>query len=118
VIACAVAATIDAATPDGSAIPAELRPARELVDYLAGVPVRVADALVPASDVIPAPALSAIVTDRGVVAPVDREALAAHMGWADAAAATPPDGVAPPEGVSPPAEPDGEPDPSLAEGDA
>jgi methylthioribose-1-phosphate isomerase len=81
VIACAIRAAVDPTIPDGSAIPAELRPARELVAYLAGVPVRAADALVPAVDVVPAAALAALVTDRGVVAPVDGETLALHMGW-------------------------------------
>jgi methylthioribose-1-phosphate isomerase len=76
VIASAVGAAVDPATPDGRAIPAELRPARELVAYLAGVPVRASDVLLPAFDVVPAAALTAIVTEQGVVAPVTPEGMA------------------------------------------
>ena len=62
------AAVRDPGTPDGSAIPVELRPARELTAYLRDVPVRVSDALVPAADVIPAEAIEAFVTERGMTA--------------------------------------------------
>ena len=69
VIVAGVSASIDASTADGAAIPEELRPARELTAYLAEVPLRTSDALVPASDVVPAATISALVTERGVVAP-------------------------------------------------
>ncbi len=82
VIVCASTATIDPSTPDGPAIPVELRPARELVSYLAAVPIRAADALVPASDVIPADAIAALVTERGVLAPPTVAAIAALLGAA------------------------------------
>jgi methylthioribose-1-phosphate isomerase len=76
VIVCTPSAAIDTATPDGRAIPVELRPSRELLSYLAAVPIRSADALVPASDVIPAAAIDALVTERGVLAPPTAEVLA------------------------------------------
>lgn len=82
VIVCAPTAAIDPSTPDGPAIPVELRPARELVSYLAAVPIRAADALVPASDVIPAAAIAALVTERGVLAPPTAEAIATLFGTA------------------------------------
>lgn len=69
VIACGLAATIDLATPNGAAIPVEMRPARDLSAYLAAVPIRVSDALVPATDVVPAEIVSALVTERGVASP-------------------------------------------------
>ena len=50
-------------TPDGAAIPSELRPARELTAYLADTPVRTSDALVPAADVVPAALIDTFVTD-------------------------------------------------------
>jgi methylthioribose-1-phosphate isomerase len=69
VIVSGLSATRDPDSPDGGAIPVELRPARDLSAYLAGVPVRSSDALVPASDVIPATAIDLIVTERGVSDP-------------------------------------------------
>lgn len=80
IIVCAVSATIDTATPDGGAIPVELRPARELVSYLTDVPVRASDALVPAGDVVPAAAIAALVTERGALAPPTAEGIAALLG--------------------------------------
>ncbi len=76
VVVCAIAAAIDRSTPDGDAIPVEMRPAREMVAYLAGVPLRVSDVLAPASDIIPAAAITALVTERGVIAPVTTEGIA------------------------------------------
>ena len=58
-------AVTDPDTPDGDAIPEELRPARELSAYLRDVPVRVSDALVPAADIIPAMAVATVVTEHG-----------------------------------------------------
>lgn len=66
VIVYGPSAVRDQDTPDGSAIPEELRPARELSAYLRDVPVRVSDALVPASDVIPAAVVETFVTEHGV----------------------------------------------------
>lgn len=71
VIVSGVSATVDPSTPDGAAIPSELLPARDLVAYLADVPVRAADALVPAADIIPAASISTLVTERGSVTPAD-----------------------------------------------
>jgi methylthioribose-1-phosphate isomerase len=76
VVVCALAAAVDMARPDGDAIPVELRPARESVAYLAGVPLRASDVVAPACDIIPAAAISALVTERGVVAPVTPEGIA------------------------------------------
>ncbi len=69
VVVSGVSATIDPSTPDGAAIPVELWPARDLAAYLADVPIRGSDALVPASDVVPAATVSALVTERGVFVP-------------------------------------------------
>jgi methylthioribose-1-phosphate isomerase len=68
VIVSGVGATRDASTPDGASIPVELRPARDLVAYLTNVPVRASDALVPATDVVPAAAVGAMVSEHGVIA--------------------------------------------------
>jgi methylthioribose-1-phosphate isomerase len=68
VVVSGATATIDETAPDGAAIPLELRPAGDLVAYLADTPVRAADALVPATDVVPAAAVYALVTERGTVA--------------------------------------------------
>ena len=64
----ALAATRDPRTVDGSAIPVELRPARDLAAYLADVPIRAGDALVPAADIIPAAAVDALITETDVAA--------------------------------------------------
>jgi len=79
VIVCALSDTIDPATPDGSAIPVELRPARDMAAYLAGFSIHITDALVPAADVIPASAIHALVTERGVLAPPSGEGIAALL---------------------------------------
>jgi methylthioribose-1-phosphate isomerase len=75
VIVCGLCAVIDPATPDGAAIPVELRPARDQAAYLAELSIRGSDALVPASDVIPVEAISALVTERGVLVPPSAEAI-------------------------------------------
>jgi methylthioribose-1-phosphate isomerase len=66
----APSSTIDPATPDGAAIPIELRAAEEVTAWR-GVPAAPAGvpAWNPAFDVTPAELVSAIVTDRGVVPP-------------------------------------------------
>ena len=64
-----VSACVDASTADGAAIPEELRTARDLTAYLADVPIRTSDALVPAADVVPAAAISALVTEHGCTTP-------------------------------------------------
>jgi methylthioribose-1-phosphate isomerase len=69
VVVTAPSAAIDAATPDGAAIPHELRPARELAAYLAHVPIRATDALVPAADVVPVGLIDSLVTEDGPRAP-------------------------------------------------
>lgn len=79
VVVCAVSATIDLDTADGSAIPVELRPARDMAAYLADVPVRAADSLVPATDVMPGSMIGALVTERGVVRTPSVEAIARHL---------------------------------------
>jgi methylthioribose-1-phosphate isomerase len=68
VIVCAPSAAFDANTPDGWAIPVELRPAREFAAYLADVPIRASDALVPATDVIPAACITTMVSELGAIA--------------------------------------------------
>jgi methylthioribose-1-phosphate isomerase len=82
VIVAAAAATIDPLTPDGSAIPVELRPARELEtgpraeQPPAGAKTTWHDALNPACDVVPAAAIGSIVTERGAARPVSPRRLA------------------------------------------
>ncbi len=65
-IASGLSACLDPTTPDGSAMPDELRPVRDLTDYLADVPIRDSDALVPAADVMPAATIGAVITEQGV----------------------------------------------------
>ena len=60
--------TIDFSLADGSAIPVELRPARDLTAYLADVPIRAGDALVPAADVVPAASVDTLITEAGASA--------------------------------------------------
>ena len=69
-IVAAPLSTIDLDTPDGDAIPIELRSASEVLE-LNGVRVAPEDtqAYNPAFDVTPASLVSAIVTERGVVRP-------------------------------------------------
>jgi methylthioribose-1-phosphate isomerase len=64
--------TVDLATPDGGAIPIEERAAREVTSWRgrASAPEGVG-AWNPAFDVTPAELITAIVTDRGIVAPRD-----------------------------------------------
>jgi methylthioribose-1-phosphate isomerase len=64
--------TIDPATPDGDHIPIEERAAAEVSGWR-GHPAAAVTAAVwnPAFDVTPADLVSAIITDRGVVAPRD-----------------------------------------------
>ncbi|HWH92535.1 MAG TPA: S-methyl-5-thioribose-1-phosphate isomerase [Baekduia sp.] len=72
--------TIDVATPDGDAIVIEERGAEEVAGFGAatvapeGTPV-----INPAFDVTPADLVSALVTEKGVAAPVDRASLAAVL---------------------------------------
>ena len=63
--------TIDAATPDGAAIPIEERDPREVVPGGA--------AFNPAFDVTPAHLVTALVTDRGTARPVTPESVAALL---------------------------------------
>jgi methylthioribose-1-phosphate isomerase len=79
VIVSGVSASIDPGCPDGQAIPVELRPARDLSAYLADVPIRASDAVVPATDVIPAELIGTLVTERGMLTPVTAEALRGLM---------------------------------------
>ena len=66
VIVSGISATVDPETADGSAIPVELRTASEQSAYLAAdVPIRAADALVPAADVVPVGIIDTFVTERG-----------------------------------------------------
>lgn len=75
--------TIDRACPDGGAITIEERSAEE-VRSAAGHPLALPDTPVanPAFDVTPAGLISALVTERGVAAPVDRRAVAALLAGA------------------------------------
>ena len=72
--------TFDLATPDGSAIPIEERPAEEVTGYrgLRWAPqgVRVRN---PAFDVTPAELISGIICEKGVVLNPDRQSIAAML---------------------------------------
>ncbi|RKN39845.1 S-methyl-5-thioribose-1-phosphate isomerase [Streptomyces hoynatensis] len=70
--------TVDPEAADGSAIPVEQRPGREVTEVRPGVQVAPvgAQAYNPAFDVTPPELVTAIVTDLGVVSPVDRGNLA------------------------------------------
>jgi len=65
---CAPLSSVDLATPDGSAIPIEERPAAEVLEFR-GVRVAPPDTVVrnPSFDVTPAELLSGIVTEEGVL---------------------------------------------------
>ena len=95
VIVCGLSATIDPSTPDGHAIPVELRPARDQAAYLTGLSIRVSDALVPAADVIPAGTIAALVTERGVLVPPSAPAIAELIASSEATAP-----IGPPETAS------------------
>jgi len=77
-IVVAPTTSVDLATPDGSAIEVEHRPANEVTD-LAPSPLGT-QAYNPAFDVTPPELITAIVTENGVVAPVTAERLAAVCG--------------------------------------
>jgi methylthioribose-1-phosphate isomerase len=65
-----VAATwnaIDTGTPDGAAIPIELRSGTEVIGTGAGAPAEDTDVWNPAFDVTPASLITGIVTERGVL---------------------------------------------------
>jgi methylthioribose-1-phosphate isomerase len=100
---CAPAATIDPPTADGTAIPTELRPGRDVSAYLTGFRAERAVVLNPGLDVIPAGRITRFVTEAGVLDPADGAALAAAAAGAVAVA---PDS-------SPPAVPDPAPPDSL-----
>jgi methylthioribose-1-phosphate isomerase len=76
VVVTAVAATITSETSDGAAIPVEIRGAQDFVAYLADVPIRADGVLVPATDVIPAGRIGALVTEHGLASPVTAEDVA------------------------------------------
>lgn len=77
----APSSTFDLAIPDGSKIPIEQRDPREITE---GFGKRTApegvDVYNPAFDVTPAELIAAIITERGVIAPVTRERIAEVLG--------------------------------------
>lgn len=80
-VVVAPTSTIDAQTPDGAAIHIEERAADEITSY-AGHPVAPegTSAYNPAFDVTPGHLVTALVTERGVVQPVDADTIAAVCG--------------------------------------
>lgn len=83
-IVAAPTSTVDLATPTGAHIPIEQRNPREVLELsLPGGAVAIApdgvSALNPSFDVTPAAYVSALVTERGVVSPVDEASLVALM---------------------------------------
>ncbi|TDC18252.1 S-methyl-5-thioribose-1-phosphate isomerase, partial [Streptomyces sp. 8K308] len=77
-VVVAPVSTVDLATPDGAGIQVEQRPGHEVTDVRPGVPVAPVgtQAYNPAFDVTPAELVTAIVTEHGVVSPVDHGTLA------------------------------------------
>ncbi|CAN5435483.1 hypothetical protein BH24CHL9_BH24CHL9_07570 [soil metagenome] len=86
VIALGMSATIELSAPDGAAIPTEMRPAREMTAFQHGTSTSTA-VLNPATDVIPAAALGALITEVGIIAPVTSEALSTAVSTAVSATA-------------------------------
>ncbi len=68
VVVSTVSAAFDPGSPDGAAIPLDLRPATDLATHLAARSLAPGAALVPGSDVIPAGTIDALVTEAGVLA--------------------------------------------------
>jgi methylthioribose-1-phosphate isomerase len=85
-VVAALTAAIDLGTPDGAALPGELRPGRELSAYAAGMQVDRSNAINPAVDVVPARLVGALVTEHAVISPLSEDAirglLAAEQGVA------------------------------------
>lgn len=77
VIVCGPARTVDLATPDGTAIPADPRPVVRLGAYLSGVRVDRVAGLNPAADIVPAQRVSVLVTEQGVLATPEPDGLSA-----------------------------------------
>ncbi|GAB2917350.1 S-methyl-5-thioribose-1-phosphate isomerase [Streptomyces mayteni] len=77
-VVVAPVSTVDLATPDGSAIQVEQRPGHEVTEVRPGVSVAPVgtQAYNPAFDVTPPELVTAIVTELGVVSPVDHGTLA------------------------------------------
>jgi methylthioribose-1-phosphate isomerase len=85
VLVCGISHAFDPATADGSAMPAQLRPVRDLTAFLDDVPVGPTEALVPAIDVIPAGTITALVTERGILSPTGAASVASSLTAAAAA---------------------------------
>jgi methylthioribose-1-phosphate isomerase len=87
----APSSTFDLAIESGDAIPIEERAAAEVLAPL-GVTAAPAGARAynPAFDVTPARLITALVTERGVISPVNRETVTALIGPAPAARGTSP----------------------------
>ena len=75
VYVCTPLTSYDPDVPDGSAIPPDIRPARDLGIYLTGVRIDRLHGYNPAADVIPARRITAFVTEMGVLSPSDGDAL-------------------------------------------
>ncbi|MEZ4596539.1 MAG: hypothetical protein R3C32_06665 [Chloroflexota bacterium] len=72
-------AAFDPTTPDGTAIPVDERPARDLQTFVTGTRLPRARAWNPGADVMPAGWLHAIVTEMGSFAPADGAAMTAAL---------------------------------------
>jgi methylthioribose-1-phosphate isomerase len=80
-IVAAPTSTVDLATPDGRAIPVEQRSAAEVLGFGGqAVAPDGSPAYNPAFDVTPPELVTALVTEVGVLSPVDRPGLAAQVG--------------------------------------
>jgi methylthioribose-1-phosphate isomerase len=76
----APSSTFDLSLPDGSAIPIEQRDPREVTAGFGRVTApEGVDVYNPAFDVTPAPLIAGIITERGVIRPVDRPTIARHL---------------------------------------
>jgi methylthioribose-1-phosphate isomerase len=82
----APSSTFDLETPDGSRIPIEQRPDQEITHGLGGPTApRGVEAYNPAFDVTPAELISAIITEKGIIEPVNETRIRQVLGAGEAA---------------------------------
>jgi methylthioribose-1-phosphate isomerase len=101
VYVCAPLASIGLDAPDGKAIPPDMRPGRDLGTFQAGFTPPHDGLLNPATDVVPAARISAIVTDEGVLRAPFGRSIAKALAARDARRQAPVPGSNPPAGTPP-----------------
>jgi methylthioribose-1-phosphate isomerase len=90
VYVCAPAASIGLDTPDGRAIPPDMRPGRDLAAFQSGFKPPREGLLNPAVDMVPGARISAFVTDEGVLGVPFETSLAQAVAARDARRSLPP----------------------------